>query len=285
MRSVSVTAADKVRLAAVECGNPDGPEIVFIHGFSQAHLAWRRQFADAALTQQFRLIAYDLCGHGASDKPLQRARYSDDRAWADDLAAVIAAFNLRRPVLVAWSYAGRVVSDYLRAHGQERIAGINYVAAVTKSDSAHWGPALRATGGMTAEDLTENIAASRAFVRACFQTDPGAKEREITLAYTMLTPAAVRAAMLQRSRNPGDMLGTLRVPVLVTHGERDRLVLPSAGEFTAAAAPGARLSLYAGIGHSPFFEDAPRFNRELADFVRGAQSAEAAATSASCNRA
>jgi non-heme chloroperoxidase len=50
----------------------------------------------------------------------------------------------------------------------------------------------------------------------------------------------------------------------------DRIILSAAGKYTAAHVPGARLSLYDGIGHSPFFEDPTRFNRELAAFVRAA---------------
>jgi pimeloyl-ACP methyl ester carboxylesterase len=50
----------------------------------------------------------------------------------------------------------------------------------------------------------------------------------------------------------------------------DRIIAPAAGRYTASAVPGARLSLYEGIGHSPFFEDAPSFNAELAEFVRAA---------------
>jgi non-heme chloroperoxidase len=61
------------------------------------------------------------------------------------------------------------------------------------------------------------------------------------------------------------------VPVLVTQGSEDKLVLRGLGELTAAVVPGARLSMYDGIGHAPFAEDAPRFNRELAEFVRAAQ--------------
>ena len=80
----------------------------------------------------------------------------------------------------------------------------------------------------------------------------------------------VRALVLARKRDDGDILAQLRVPVLVTHGTMDRIILPAAGAHTAAQVPGARLSLYDGVGHSPFFEDPTRFNRELADLVRGA---------------
>ena len=44
-----------------------------------------------------------------------------------------------------------------------------------------------------------------------------------------------------------------------------------AAKYTAKMIPGAKLSVYQGIGHAPFFEDAPRFNAELAAFVRSAQ--------------
>ncbi len=42
------------------------------------------------------------------------------------------------------------------------------------------------------------------------------------------------------------------------------------GRYTAATVPGARLSLYQNVGHAPFWEDAPRFNGELAELARSA---------------
>jgi pimeloyl-ACP methyl ester carboxylesterase len=93
---------------------------------------------------------------------------------------------------------------------------------------------------------------------------------DLTFAYNMLTPAKVRAAVMDRTRDEGGLLQQLRVPVLVTHGAMDRIILPAASEHTASSVPGALLSIYEGVGHSPFFEDAPRFNSELAEFVRAA---------------
>lgn len=270
IESLSVTTPDGLTLYAQATGNPDGPGIVFIHGYSECHLSWRRQMLDAALAAEFRMVAYDLRGHGLSDKPFERKRYREDRLWADDLAAVIDAAGLKRPVLAAWSYAGRVVSDYVRVHGQDRIAAINYVGAITKVDRKFWGPALRHTIDMTSDDLTTNIRASRKFVHACFGARPTGDEMDMTFAYTMMVPAKIRAAVMDRTRNDGDMLPQLRVPVLVTHGAMDRIILPAAGRYTASAVPGGRLSIYEGIGHSPFFEDAPRFNRELAELARAA---------------
>ncbi len=160
-----------------------------------------------------------------------------------------------------------MVSDYLQFYQQETIAGVNFVAAVTKSDSAFWGPEHKHTVGMSSDDLLTNIRASRKLVRACFAQPPTPDEFELTLAYTMLVPAKVRAGLLNRTRNNGEILGKLRLKALVSHGALDRLVLPAAGIHTACSIPGAVRSHYEGIGHSPFFEDAPRFNHELREFV------------------
>jgi pimeloyl-ACP methyl ester carboxylesterase len=271
IKPLAVTAPDGLNVAAFEWGNPAGPEIVFIHGFSQCHLSWRRQMYDPALTENFRMVAYDLRGHGSSGQPTDHARYRDEAIWADDLKAVMDAASLKRPALVAWSYGGRVVGDYVRRHGQERIAAVNYVAAVTKSDRRFVGPELKQTMAMASDDLVTNIRAARKFVHACFAGRPGGEDMDTVLSYTMAVPAKVRAAVLDRTRDTGETLKELRMPVLITHGTMDRIIAPAAATITAELVPGAKISWYDSVGHSPFWEDAPRFNRELVDFVRGAQ--------------
>ncbi|MGP2408016.1 alpha/beta fold hydrolase, partial [Listeria monocytogenes] len=73
-----------------EAGNPDGPPVLFIHGLLGSHLNWEAQFADGTLAK-YRLISYDLRGHGKSDKPATENAYRDGRIWGADLAAVIQA--------------------------------------------------------------------------------------------------------------------------------------------------------------------------------------------------
>src|SRR5215213_3514888 len=100
--------------------------------------------------------------------------------------------GMKRPVLVGWSYGGRVISDYLRIHGLDRVAAINFVAALTKTaDSSFYGPGIKHREGMLSDDLTTNIAATRAFLRACFEKQPSADEFETMLAYNMVIPAQV----------------------------------------------------------------------------------------------
>lgn len=267
----NIRSSDGLVLAGYEYGNRHGPEILFIHGFSQCSLCWSNQFSSSVLANDFRLVAFDVRGHGASEKPTDVSRYADDRLFADDVHSVMEAFKLRRPVLVGWSYAGRIVGDYVEAYGTSRIAGINYVCARTNNNPAYNGPGTDFLGDMSGSDIEANSKATRAFVRACYEKQPSPEEFEAVFDYNMLVPPGIRGAHLGRLASDGGILAKLDVPVLVTQGSEDKLVLRGLGELTAAVVPGARLSLYEGIGHAPFAEDAVRFNRELAEFVRVAQ--------------
>jgi pimeloyl-ACP methyl ester carboxylesterase len=272
-RTASVTAPDGVRLAAYDWGDPAGPEILFVHGFSQSALAWRRQMESPTLAR-FRGVAWDLRGHGASDKPDDPAHYADGQRWSDELAAVLDGMRLRRPTVVAWSHGGAVLAEYLARHGHARLAAVGFVAAATRPGIDHLGPVLRTNvAGMTAGDLASNIAATRAFVYGCFAHLPSRDELETIIAYNMVVPPHVRAAMIGRAFDAEVALGRLDVPVLVTHGAEDKVVPPELGRANAARIPGAKASIYSGIGHTPFREAAERFDRELAAFVDSAQRA------------
>jgi len=268
-KPITVKTPDGLTISAQEWGNPQGPEILFIHGFSQSHMSWSRQ-VDSDLAKEFRIVTYDLRGHGNSDKPFDPARYRDSKAWGDEVQAVIDAAGLKRPVIVGWSYAGRVISDYVATHGAGKLAGINFVDAPIKVDPALIGENLKNLPLMTSEDLATNIAATRTFVHGCFSKQPSADDFETILAFNMLVPAKVRAGLGGRPLDATEMMSKLTLPVLVTHGAEDRNSKVGAGKYTASVIPGAKLSIYDGIGHSPFYEDAPRFNSELAAFVRAA---------------
>jgi|KBSMisStandDraft_5_1062788.scaffolds.fasta_scaffold40162_2 pimeloyl-ACP methyl ester carboxylesterase len=267
MQSIQVKTPDGISLAAQDWGNPGGREILFIHGFNQAHLSWLRQVNDPALQRDFRMVTYDLRGHGMSDKPPEAARYADGKLWGDDVAAVMAATNLKRPVLVGWSYGGRVIADYLRTHGEARIAGINYVNARTVVEASMFGPGRLNFPNMQSDDLATNIAGTRGFLRACFAKQPSEEDFEAMLAFNMVVPALVRRNILGRPAESSDVLSQITCPVLITHGKDDQVLLASMADFTATKIKGAKLSFYDGVGHSPFWEDAARFNRELAGFV------------------
>jgi non-heme chloroperoxidase len=75
-KAYAVKSADGVTLAVQEWGNPSGPEILFIHGFSQSNLSWSRQ-VKSDLAKEFRIVTFDLRGHGNSDKPLVPEAYRE----------------------------------------------------------------------------------------------------------------------------------------------------------------------------------------------------------------
>jgi pimeloyl-ACP methyl ester carboxylesterase len=265
-----VRTPDGVRIAAQEWGNPAGSEILFIHGFSQASMSWQRQ-VESDLATEFRLVTYDLRGHGNSDKSLEPEKYKESKAWADEVQAIIDAANFNRPVLVGWSYRGHVIADYLKVHGAAGLAGLNIVdAVVTKSDPSFYGDGLTVQPLMSSEDLAINIAATRTFLRNCFEKQPSQDDFEMMLAFNMMVPPKVRANMGGRTLSMDETLKALKLPVLVTHGATDKLALVAAAIHTAAIIPGAKLSVYDGVGHAPFWEDTARFNAELSAFVRAA---------------
>jgi len=264
------TTSDGTRLAVREYGNAQGPAIVFVHGIAQSQLAFGRQ-VHGELARKYRLITYDLRGHGESDKPLREEAYTDGRRMSDDLQAVIAATGAQRPVLVGWSLGGIVVAQYLSDYGDGAIAGINFVGARIAQPP---GQPARMPGGahlrdMLSSDLERNIRATASFVRACVATPLPQEDFELMLGYNMTSPVAARAATLKWSGGThfAEALSRIQVPVLVSHGRRDQVISPAVAEEAGRILRTARVSWYDEAGHSPFFENPTRFNAELAAFV------------------
>jgi non-heme chloroperoxidase len=268
----TVTGGGGLRLHVREWGNRTGPPILFIHGWSQNHLCWASQY-DSTLAAQFRLVAYDLRGHGMSDAPLEPEHYTDSARWADDLSAIIDTLGLDRPVLVGWSYGAFVICDYVRKHGQSRIAAINFVEAAVQLGPAAFGTLigpgfLDHFADLTADDLPTNIRGARAFLRACIAQPLPAETIETALCWNIAVPAHVRANLAAREIDDTDVLSTLTVPMLVTQGRADSVVLPTMAEHILAICPGAEASWYDGVGHAPHLEAPERFNRELTELAQ-----------------
>jgi pimeloyl-ACP methyl ester carboxylesterase len=264
-----------LRLHVREWGRADGPPILFIHGWSQNHLCWERQY-ESTLRDEFRLVAYDLRGHGMSEAPAGPGPYTDSGLWADDLAAIIDQLGLERAVLAGWSYGAFVICDYLRAYGQDRVAAINFVEGAVKLGEAAFGT-LIGPGfldhfvDLTADDLPANIRGLRAFLRACLARPVAAEDFETALCWNMAVAPRVRASLAAREIDDDDVLRGLAVPVLVTQGRSDTVVLPAMAEHILATCPAAEASWYDGVGHVPHLEEPGRFNRELAALTRRAR--------------
>lgn len=116
-----VLTDDGVRLNVVEAGQLEGPALVFVHGLASSWHAWEGVLADPQLAERYRLVAFDLRGHGRSDTALEPAQLVADgpqagaRLWSRDVDAVLA--GLDSPVLVGWSFGSGVIQSWLYTHG------------------------------------------------------------------------------------------------------------------------------------------------------------------------
>jgi pimeloyl-ACP methyl ester carboxylesterase len=263
-----------IEIAVQEWGNPAGPAILFIHGFSQSHMAWVNQY-ESELATTFRIITMDIRGHGASDKPLAIENYTDSQLWADDIAAVIKTLDLRDPVLVGWSYGGMVILDYIRYFGDQNIGGINFVGAAVdiavEGGNTQAGEGCSTLGAMCSPELKTNIDGTITFLNHCFAKPIDQHSYNTVLAYNMVVPNEVRKGLLSRVVNNEDLFSRIKVPVLITHGKADLVILPTTAENIQGKIENVEISFYDGVGHSPFTESTGRFNNELAEFTQKVQ--------------
>ena len=265
-----ISGGGDLQLAVHEYGRPDGEPIVFIHGITQSHLSWSKQY-QSTLADEFRLLP-DNRGHGMSEKPAASDHYTKAELWADDVKAAITELELHKPVLVGWSYGGFIVNDYGQA-GEANVGGINYVSAavmlgVEKAAGTIGRDFHDNIAGMCSENLEDNIQAVSAFVHSFFVKQPPSDVFETLLAFNMVVPPAVRLAMVSRAIDRDDSMRALTIPVLVTRGEKDKLILANHTAHLLSCIPHASTSVYADAGHVPFLEDPERFNQELATFVQ-----------------
>jgi pimeloyl-ACP methyl ester carboxylesterase len=263
-------SSDASAIAYWEGGNRLGPAIIFLHGFATDHSVWVNQFSDSALCARYRLIAPDLRAHGQSGRTGAAHALTDAQQWADDLAALIHACALEKPVIVAWSFGARMLNDYLKHYGASALAGINYVAAATLAYREAIGPGHAMLADLCADDQAVCTAAAERFVEEVFRVRPG----DAVFGHLQRTIAEValdhRQRMRSRMLDYDQMLAELALPVLVTHGDEDSFVLPCLAIRLQQVLRNAGVSHYPGVGHAPFWENPARFNAELSAFVQEA---------------
>ncbi len=267
-RSLEVRTPDGLRIAAQDWARPtSGRDVLLIHGYSQSHLSWLNQVS-GPLADEFRLVTYDIRGHGSSEKPLAAEFYADAERWAGEVEAVIRAARLQQPVLVFWSYGGRIALDYLRCRGQQDVSGLVFVCATARSGPGLAGPAAPLRAAMTQDDLEGNIAATTAFLKSCTARPLPANEFDYVLAFNMVVPPLIRAHLVGRAADYEELLRQITLPSLVMHGLEDAVNLPAVSEYIVAKLRAARSIRYPGIGHTPFWESPQAFDRDLAEFLR-----------------
>ena len=270
-----IRSPDGVPICTFETGNPAGPPILFVHGFSQSYAVFKLQF-QSDLARDFRLLAYDLRGHGCSGKPWD-SRYYTSKRIAADMAAVLSEFKLQRPLLVGWSYGGYVIMDYVRHYGDQRIAGAMLVGSnaglpppATDAATIERTRAMRETNRNSSPDIAAGMQNGHNFVRLMTYKPAPPDMAEIMFATNQMLPAYVRRAMVELKLQNDDVIARLHVPILLLAGDKD--LSQPAPLLTAVAARLAhgRLLLVPDAGHAAFIDAPEAFERELRQFAASA---------------
>lgn len=271
-----VLGAGGVPLNTVEAGDKTKPGILLIHGFGQSQNSFQAQLESVELTRDFHLVAFDLRGHGNSGKPWKPEDYKNSKIWADDVVAVMDATGLQKAVVVGWSFGGFVVANLVEHYGTARIRGINLVGSAAGLLEANFAPPANAEAAKAMADnrtrqvsgsIYENIKAAKAgggFLTA----QPGnASWQDLAYAGNLLLLPYVRTALMGRNLDNREVLPKINVPTVITRGSVDGVITQAQAEELSKAINGAKMSIYGGAGHSPFYEAPERFNKELAAFA------------------
>jgi non-heme chloroperoxidase len=266
-----------VPLAVTITGPEQGPEILFVHGLGMGTASFSPQM-ESSLSDYFRMVAFDLRGHGMSGKPWQTEAYAYPAIWAADMAKVMHAAKLKKPVIVGWSYGTLVAADYLREYGHENISGLVMVGAL-----GGFIPFTPPAGGPDPELLAQLMKLQELRKSTSFDDQLAAVEIFLTMLTAaeappewidearmlgMMVPGYAQAALRKHPSDNGDLVPLLgEMPTLILHGSEDPSVSPAALEAFVKAAPTIKSHAFEGAGHSPFAEQASAFNDELARFV------------------
>jgi non-heme chloroperoxidase len=252
-----------------------GSPVVLVHGYAQDGHSWEKQEA-ALLAAGRRVITYDRRGGGASSRP---STGYDFGTLAGDLDALLSTLDLRGAVLAGFAMGAGEVTRYLAVHGPGRVTAAVLVAPLLpfllQTHDNPGGIGRRVLDALTARIAADRPAAMKDFLDRSYNVDLLGGSRVSDQAwqnsfYTALSTSA-RAALGGVTACREDFradLATISVPVLVIHGDQDR-VLPY--EATSRRLPAllahARSVVIAGGPHAIIWTHADEVNQALLDFI------------------
>lgn len=261
-RFSTVEGAGGVPLNVVEIGDPSRPAVLLIHGYRQSYASWFRQFG-SSLAQRCRLVAFDLRGHGNSGQPWQPEAYDNAAVWADDVARVIAAKGLARPLLVGWSFGANVAMDYLRVHGEQGAAGLMIVASGASMAAPPRTPAFEAiVATMVSADIELNLSTRQGSVERVYTKEKVGPEMMATFHAMAMRPGPFldRGGIRRAGHTNRDLATRLALPVTLVFGGRDPIVPAPVAQLLEQSFPKARVQRYEQAGHAPFIDAEQDFN-------------------------
>jgi len=266
-----VTLDDGVTVRVVESGPQKSDAVLLVHGWGGSVYSFAENIPALARAGH-RTIAIDLPGHGLSDKPTDESKYTT-RALADVVRGVATALGVRRFTYVGHSMGG-ALGLALATEGEKRLERLVLVSAASLGSAPIIGPAKllspRLVNSIMPRLLTRGLIAL--VLRVAYGTGERPTEHDIDeyWAPTQFDEYAWACrAILHRftfRRTPATKLRSLRLPVLVIVGGRDRLVRGSLSR--AKLIPTARVVPIREGGHLVMQECAVKTNAELLAFLR-----------------
>jgi pimeloyl-ACP methyl ester carboxylesterase len=236
----------------------EGPALILTHGYSSTSQMWAGQID--TLAPHFKVVAWDMRGHGQSDYPEDPAQYSEEATVAD-MAALLDAVGARDAVVGGLSLGGYMSLAFHRAHPERtRALLIIDTGPGYKNDQAREGwnkTSIARAERFEAEGLPDASRGS-AEVRLARHRDATGLAR------------AARGMLTQRDARVIESLPDIKAPAVVIVGANDTPFL-AASDYMAAKIPGAKKVVIEGAGHSANIDQPAAFNRALLDFLTSAR--------------
>ncbi|MGH7828489.1 MAG: alpha/beta fold hydrolase [Candidatus Binatia bacterium] len=270
----TITSKDGTEIYYKEWG--EGPVVTFSHGWPLSSDAWDGQMMFLA-QNGYRVVAHDRRGHGRSS---QASSGNDMNGYADDLAAIIEALDLRNATLIGHSTGGGEVTRYIGRHGSKRVAKVVLVAAVPpimlKTQANPEGLPMEVFDGLRAGLVKDRSQFYRDLAIQFYGANrPDAKVSQGTLDQFWLwsMQAGLKNAYESiKAFSETDFTEDLKkidVPALVLHGEDDQIVpVKDSAKKSAKLIKGAKEIYYPGAPHGITATHQDQVNFDLLEFLR-----------------
>ena len=274
MSSGTITTKDGTEIYYKDWG--EGPVVTFSHGWPLSSDAWDGQML-FLVHNGFRVVAHDRRGHGRSS---QASSGNDMDGYADDLAAVIEALDLKDAILVGHSTGGGEVARYIGRHGTKRVAKAVLIAAVPpimlKSAANPEGLPIEVFDSMRSGLTKDHSQFYKDLATQFYGANrPGAKVSQGILDQFWLwsMQAGLKNAYESiKAFSETDFTEDLKkidVPTLVMHGEDDQIVpVKDSAVKTARLIRGAKEIYYPGAPHGLTATLQDQVNADLLAFLR-----------------
>jgi non-heme chloroperoxidase len=252
-----------------------GSPVVLVHGYALNGHSWEKQ-ETALLAAGHRVITYDRRGFGASSRP---AAGYDFSTLADDLHILLSRLDLREVVLAGFAMGTGEVTRYLAVHGSARIRAAALIAPLPpfllKAHDSPEGIDRSVFDDVVARIAADRPAAMKDFMDRAYNVDllggsrvsDQAWQNSFYVALSASAQAALACVTTCQEDFRGD-LATISIPVLIIHGDQDR-ILPY--EATSRRLPAllqnARTTIIASGPHAIIWTHADEVNQALLDFI------------------